>query len=483
MKNSKNYLNKLLKIDIKKSLKHNISRFFISFLFAYMLAFLPEYVNLSHDALYMFFILLFAAFLWITEAIPSFAVSFLIIALEIFFLGFHDFNFSSHSKEWMYFLKPWSSPLVFLFLAGFILAQAASKTRLDIWLAKRVLFFCGTKPKNILTGLMLITFVFSMFISNTATTAMMMTMLIPILKNMKDNNPFQKGVLLAIVVAANIGGMGTIIGTPPNAIAVGILGDNAPSFLGWMMIALPPSLILIIILRWTILKLYPSTENSIDINKVKNVQHYDDSTTNFTKVPSIPSWKKLFVIFVFSITILLWLTGPFHHIPTPVVSLLPIVCFTIFGIIDADDIREIRWDVIILIIGGLSLGLGVSKTGLDEWLSFQFNIEGLNVYLITAIFSMMIVLISNFMSNTAATNILLPLIVALVSSLGSSILSFMIISVALCASCAMFLPVSTPPNAIAYATGRLKSKDFMVVGAISGLIGPILILFLLSFYK
>lgn len=476
------YLKRLINEKLKFSIKHSVTRFIFSFIFSILAVTIPSYSGLDSDTSYMLFILCFSSLLWMTEAIPAFAVSFLIISLEILFLGFHDFNFDNNSKEWLYYLKSWSSPLIFLFISGFVLAIAASKTKLDLWLAKKVLFYFGSKPHNILTGLMSITFVLSMFISNTATAAMMMTMLLPILNNMKESNPFQKGILLAIIVAANIGGMGTIIGTPPNAIAVGILGDNAPSFVSWMIMALPPAILLVIVFRFFILKLYPSNEENINISKIQSVSHFDDSTTSFTKVPTIPSWKKSIVIGIFIITILLWLTGPFHHIPTPVVSLLPIVAFTIFGIIDTEDIKEIRWDVIILIIGGLSLGAGVVKTGLDDWLGMQFDIEGLNIYLIVTIFAFIVILVSNFMSNTAATNIMLPLVVALVSSMGSEIISFMVISIALCASCAMILPVSTPPNAIVFASGKLKSKDFILIGIIAAIAGPLFIIGLLSLY-
>lgn len=482
MLDSRFYLHKLINDKLKFSIKHSVTRFILSFLCAFAIAIVPSYSGLNEEASLMLFILSFSAFLWMTEAIPAFAVSFLLIALEILLLGFPDFNFDSNTKQWQYFLKPWSSPLIFLFIAGFILAIAASKTKLDLWLAKKVLFYFGKRPANILTGLMLVTFVLSMFISNTATTAMMMTMLIPIIKSMKENNPFSKGMLLAIVVAANVGGMGTIIGTPPNAIAIGILDDKAPSFIEWMIMALPPAILIVVFFRWLILKLYKSSEDEIHIEKIKRVSHYDDSTTNFTKVPTIPSWKKSLVILVFTITVLLWLSGPFHHIPTPVVSLFPIVIFTIFGIIDTEDIKEIRWDVIILIIGGLTLGLGVVKTGLDVWIGTQFNLDGLNIFVIVAIFAFIVVLVSNFMSNTAATNIMLPLVVALVSSLGDSVVSFMVISIALCASCAMILPVSTPPNAIAFSSGRLNSKDFILLGLFAAAIGPIFILSLMSFY-
>ena len=483
MLDSRFYLRyKIINKKLKFSIKHAVSRFIFSFLIAVILAIFPSYLNLTHEANLMLFILFFSALLWMTEAIPAFAVSFLLISLEILLLGFHDFNFDNNVKEWTYFLKPWSSPLIFLFIAGFILAIAASKTKLDLWLAKKVLFYFGSSPNNILTGLMLITFVLSMFISNTATTAMMMTIVIPLLKNMRDDNPFQKGMLLGIVIAANIGGMGTIIGTPPNAIAVGILGDNAPSFVEWMIMALPPAIVMAVIFRLIILKVFASNETKINIQKIKKVSHFDDSTTTFTKIPTIPSWKKSLTILVFLSTILLWLTGPFHHIPTPVVSLLPIVVFTVFGIIDTEDIKEIRWDVIILIIGGLSLGAGVVKTGLDVWIGTQFNLDGLNIFFIASIFAFIVIIVSNFMSNTAATNIILPLVVALVSTLGNSVVSFIVVSIALCASCAMILPVSTPPNAIAFSSGKLNSKEFILIGLIAAVIGPIIILSLMSFH-
>lgn len=482
MLDTRRHVIKLFKRNFKITPTNAAVKFIISFLMAFFIVYLPNYSGLTLETSYMFFILTFAAFLWITEAIPAFAVSFLVIALEILFLGFHDLNFDSSSKDWLYYLKPWSSPLIFLFIAGFILAIAASKTKLDLWLAKKVVFYFGDKPKNLLSGLMLITFTLSMFISNTATTAMMMTMLLPIIKQMKEDNPFQKGMLIGIVVAANIGGMGTIIGTPPNAIAVGILGNNAPSFVGWMIIAVPPAIFLTLILRYMILKLYPSSEATIDISKIKNVRHYDDSTTDFSGVPNIPSWKKSLVIIVFLATVGLWLTGPLHHIPTTVVALLPIVIFTIFGIIDVEDINEIRWDVIILIIGGLSLGLGVSKTGLDTWLGSQISLDGLHILIIGGVFSFIVVLLSNFMSNTAATNILLPLAVALVSSYASQNVVFVVISIALCASCAMLLPVSTPPNAIAFSSGKLKSKDFLILGTILAILGPLLIILFLGIF-
>ncbi len=457
--------------NFRYPLKNALIKFILSFILSYLLAYIPEY-GLEKHALEMLFILFFASMLWITEAIPAFSVSLLLIGLEIILLGFPDFNFDSSVKDWQYYLNPWSSPLVFLFLAGFIMALAASKTKLDLWMAKFVLFYVGNKPANVLMGLILITFVLSMFISNTATTAMMLTVLTPILASMKEDNSFQKAILLGVVVAANIGGMGTIIGTPPNAIAVGALGEEAPSFLGWMIHALPPAIVIMAIMTFVILKLYPSNEDSINVENIKMVSHFDDSTSTFSAIPTMPSWKKILVVFTFAVTVLLWLTGPIHHIPTTVVSFFPIIILTIFGIIDVEDIQKIRWDVIILIIGGLSLGAGISKTGLDDWISQIFDLKDIGILLVVVAFAYGIVIISNFMSNTAATNILLPIVIAVSSAFGEHLSAFAVITVALCASFAMTLPVSTPPNAIMYSSGKLESKDFIKIGITVGIFAP-----------
>ncbi len=461
-------------------LKNAVSKFIISFIIAFTIAFVPEYA-LESKAVFMLFILIFAASLWTSEAIPAFSVSLLIIGLEIILIGFDNFNFSSTHGEWKYFLKAWSSPLVFLFLAGFVMAIAASKTKLDLWLAKKMMSFVGKKPENILTGLLIITFALSMFISNTATTAMMITIVIPILKNMKEDNKFQKAILLSVVIGANIGGMGTIIGTPPNAIAVGALGDLAPSFVSWMYHALPPAILLVIILRYFIIKMYPSNEKFIEIKNVARISDKDGSIGVVPQDKNYPSWKKAIVMLVFASTILLWLTGPLHHIPTTVVSFLPIIALTVFRIINADDMREIRWDVIILIIGGLSLGLGVVKTNLDDWLASLIDFSSFSVIVIALLFSYIMVLVSNFMSNTAATNILLPLIIAISVSFGEHLSTFTVIVVALAASFAMTLPVSTPPNAIMYSSGKLGANDFISIGLIAAIIGPIVTISWMNF--
>lgn len=473
MLDTRRRIRQLIDKSFKERLDTSFLKFFASLALAAVAAFIPEYANLAHEARLTLFVLLFAAGLWISEAIPAFAVSLLVIALNIVLLGFNGFDFKDPSADWEYYLKPWSNPLVFLFFAGFIMAAAASKTKLDFWLAKKVIFIFGSKPKNIVTGFLLITFVFSMFISNTATTAMMLTIIIPLLqKNASDVN-FVKSILLAVVVGANLGGIGTIIGTPPNAIAVGLLEAHAPNFLMWMYYALAPAVVMAVLLYFYIIKFYPSNGKSIDLKEVENIDHYDDSTTNFTKIPTIPSWKKIITVVIFVLTISLWMTNAFHNIPTTVVSLLPVVAFTMFRILDADDIATLRWDVIILIVGGLSLGLAVSKSGLAVWFANLFHTEGASTVFLVLLFAYVVLIISNFMSHTAASNIILPLVIALAASFEGANHVSAVITVAISSSFAMLLPISTPPNALVFSTGKLEGKDLVKIGILTGLTGPL----------
>lgn len=182
------------------------------------------------------------------------------------------------------------------------------------------------------------------------------------------------------------------------------------------------------------------------------------------------------VVLTFCVTILLWLTGPLHPVPTTVVSFVPIVVFTMLGILDAEDIRALHWDVIILIVGGLCLGGAVASSGLDSWIASLFASLCLPLLALVPLFAYLVVLLSNFMSNTAAANILLPLVAAVAVVLGSHAPVLAVVTVALSASLAMALPVSTPPNAIVFASGALKSRDFWMMGIVSGVVGPLAIL-------
>lgn len=439
----------------------SLSKLTVCLIIALTVVFIPNYQGLTEPAQWTFFILVFAAGLWMSEAIPAFAVALLVIALEIAILGRPGGVFAVNTNDWEMFVRPWSSPLIWLFFGGFILAAAATKTRLDRWLVRNVLARFGTNPAVVLLGLMGLTFTFSMFMSNTATTVMMLAVITPVVANMDKDDPLIKGMMLSIPFAANLGGMGTIIGSPPNAIAAGAIANIYPiNFAEWMLVGLPPAVFLGAVAWFYILKKYPSKEQAIDMSKL-----LDDSYQSAI----LPLWKKLLVMVVFVVTILLWLTTPLHGISTSVISFVPITIFASVRVIGVSDIRKLPWDVLILLTGGLSLGLAVSKTGLAEWLMGGIPITSGVVMLIAFVFSYFATIISNFMSNTAASNILVP--IGLAAAVGFE--PQVVIPIALGASAAMCMPISTPSNALAYASDKLTIKDFLSGGVVIGIIAPI----------
>lgn len=433
----------------------------ITVLVAAAAALLPDWPGLAPAGQWCLFIMIVAAGLWVSEAIPAFAVSLLVIGLEIMILGRPGGVFAETSSDWVMFVEPWASPVIWLFFGGFVLAEAAAKTGLDRHVCRIVISRCDSKPSLVLMGTMGITFVFSMFISNTATTSMMMAVITPVVLSLPSSQPFAKALLMGVPFAANLGGMGTVIGSPPNAIAVGVLekGDAPVSFLQWSIVGLPPALVLAVVVYFYLMVRYPPKDAQLDFSSATTVTPRDERA---------PIWQQLVVLGVFIMTILLWMTGPLHKVPTAVISFVPIIVFTATGVLSAFDIRKLPWDVLLMLTGGLALGVGVSETGLADWLIGLVPTESIGKLALTGALAGLCMLLSNFMSNTAATNIIVPVAAAIGIGFDLQI----IIPIALAASTAMCLPVSTPPNAIAFSHGRIESKDFLAAGILMGLLGP-----------
>ena len=396
-------------------------------------------------------IMVFAAALWVTEAMPAFAVALLVIGLQIAILGNPSGVWAAEgdTKAWTTFVEPWSSPTMWLFLGGFVLAHASSKTQLDKWLAGMVLGRFATSPAKLVAGVMAITFFFSMFMSNTATAAMMIAVTAPVLGSLPGSSRLAKAVVIAVAAGANLGGIGTIIGTPPNVIAAGEL-QGSVDFVKWMMIALPPALLLATAVYFLIWRIY--IHHSGEVVEI----HLD------SKVESHPRLKRhrITVLIIFTITVGMWMSESLTGISSPVVSFIPIVALAVSGVIGARDMRVLPWDVLLLLAGGLSLGVGVEVTGLAEW--FAALVPGnLSIPSIAIVFSLLGLFLSNLMSNTAAAALLIPLASSLTGEAGSTLVT---VSIAISCSAAMALPISTPPNAIAHSTERLSSKDFLLPG-------------------
>ena len=432
---------------------------------------LLENTGLNREAVFMSGIFVLAGLLWVTEALPLFATAIVIIALEIIFLanpgewagfGFIDGN----SPDYQEFLSPLANPIIVLFFGGFILAQAVLKEGVDKAMASVILRWFGGKPRMVMLGLMLITALFSMWMSNTATTAMMITLVVPMLAQVPREDPLRKGLLLCIPFAANIGGMGTPIASPPNAVAVSFLQQAGYdiSFLQWVLIAVP-LMIFLLVFAWLMLGyLFPPMDHSIILSAE---QRQIDSR----------GW---YVIIILVTTVLLWLTDRFHGLSTAVVALFPAVAFTATGLISRSDINGLEWHILILIMGGIALGIGMQLTGLDTILVEAIPVQG---KAITAVLVVTTIIFSTFISNTAAANLLLPIgITYAIQQLSTEVSGpgpiQLGVGIALAASLAMSLPVSTPPNTIAYSKGDLETKDFTRAGVIIGAVSIALIIFM-----
>ncbi len=426
---------------------------------------IPADELLSDAARRALFILLFATGLWLTEAIPAYAVGLLIIGLQILLLGRPGGIYAENDKDWEAFVVVLGHPLIWLFFGGFVLAAGMAKTGLDRWLATLVISKAGSSPINILFGVMAVTFVLSMFMSNTATTAMMLAMLAPVLRNAPEGSITAACLALGVAAAANLGGMASLIGTPANAIAVGALSEVSTipniSFLQWILIGLPPGLFLLAI---TGLLLGRQILKDDQLSK-------DGAFIQNDALIRGPRWQLLVMVITMITTIGLWLTSGWHGAPPAAVSFLPIVILTASGILGPKDIRELNYDVLFLLAGGLALGQLVVSTGLSEWLVSRLPVDAMGKIGVILMMAYLTVALSNLMSNTAAANILIPLGI----TLGSGFEAQIAIPIALSASVAMSLPISTPPNAMVYASGYCKSSDFLKLGTILGIIAPTLV--------
>ncbi len=421
--------------------------------------------DLTAAATRALFILLLAGMLWLTEAIPAFAVGILVIALQVALLGKPGGVFARTARDWEQFVSVLGHPLIWLFFGGFVMAAALSRCGLDRWLAQTMLSRFGTRPAGFLLGVMTVTFFLSMLISNTATTAMMLAVVGSHLAQRTDR--FGTGILLGIAVAANLGGMGSLIGTPPNAIAVGALAETKPAttinFLQWLMIGLVPAALSMGCIWLVIVRFYRSESDSVQLEPLTAPQVNDQNGDG-------PAWYRPTVAITMGATVGLWLTSQWHGIPAAAVSFLPIVVFTTTGILPEKAIRGLSYDVLFLMAGGLALGQIVTETGLSAWIVAQMPLDNLSPLGLAILMMMVAIFFSNLMSNTATANILMPIAVTLAAEHAAEIA----IPIAFGCSSAMLLPVATPPNAMVYATGRCPASELRKIGLIVAIVVPVI---------
>lgn len=420
-------------------------------------------------------IFIFAAAMWILEPVPAWTTSLLIIVIMLLTVSNSSISFLIEGIEktdlinYKTIMATFADQTVMLFLGGFILALVASKSGVDITLARTMLKPFGTRSNIVLFGFMLVTAIFSMFVSNTATSAMMLTFLTPVLKSLPANEKGRTALALAIPIGANIGGIATPIGTPPNGIALGYLNDTEGLNLGigfddWTFVMFP-LMLTILFIAWIILKrAFKFTSREIHL-KIEG---------GATK-----GWRTYVIYITLAVTILLWMLEKVTGINSYVVALIPVGVFCATRIIKARDLRDIDWAVLWMVAGGFALGVGMDKTGLAKTLVASIPFTEWPVLLVIVGSGIICWLLSTFISNSAASALMIPILAAVGKGMGPLLDSYggigtLLIGIALSASFAMALPISTPPNAIAYSTGLIKSSQMATIGIIIGFISIVL---------
>ena len=372
-----------------------------------------------------------------------------------------------------------ANPTIMLFIGGFVLAIGLTKVKLDVALARVLLKPFGTRSEIVLLGFILVTAIFSAFVSNTATAAMMLAFLTPVLRSLPADGKGRIALALAIPIGANLGGMMTPIGTPPNMIALDYLSSQGMgiSFVEWT-IKMAPFVILLLVLSWMLLRfLFPFKQKNIKIEIEGDIK-WDYKT-----------WS---VVIAFLVTIFMWMFGTdLWSIDTNVVAMIPIAIFCATGILTRRDLEEINWSVLWMVAGGFALGVALNYKVTDpETGELVYN--SLSSIIVQSVpfdnFSPIVVMVlaglicfgfSNFISHSAATSLLVPVLGVVAGGLGSALDSVggpqaMLVGIAIASSVSMILPISTPPNAIAHSTGFIEQKDMMKVGIIVGVMGIVL---------
>ena len=424
-------------------------------------------------------IFVWAACMWIVEAVPAWTTSLLIIVIMLLTVSDSAITplISGYDKSdlmsYKVIMNTFANPTVMLFMGGFILALVASKSGVDVSMARAMLKPFGSKPSVLLFGFMLVTAVFSMFVSNTATAAMMLTFLAPVLRQLPPTEKGTAALALAIPIGANIGGLATPIGTPPNGIALqyinGELGLGVD--FGEWMIVMTPLMLVILVLSWVLLRFsYPFTAKKVNMHIMGGAKK---------------GWRTYVIYGTLAVTILLWMFEKVTGINSYVVALFPIGVFAITRIIKSSDLKDIDWACLWMVAGGFALGEGMSKTGLADNLVKAIPFDSWPAIVVLIGGGLICWLLSQFISNSAATALMVPILVAVGKGIEGPLgdyggIGTLLVAVAMAASFAMSLPISTPPNAIAYSTGLIKTKQMfvtgMIVGVVSLVIGYVLII-------
>lgn len=419
---------------------------FVAFAALGPVSLIQRWTGLDQSGAVALLLVVLAAGLWITEAISLYVTSFLILFLEIAWL-LPVMGAEGRSANAADFSSPFFSNVILLFLGGFVLSTAFRRYMLDRLIARWVLEKTKGEPRAVVAAVIAVTAFLSMWMSNTATSAMMLGLSLPLVEGVGMKDPIRKALPLAVAVGANLGGVGTPIGTPPNAIVMESLEARgyAVTFVSWMGMAFPLLILFLGAAFFLLIRLYPPEVDALRLQ--------DQSPIRLT----MKSWGVLGVTLC---TGLLWLTGGLHPLATGTVALIPVIVFFGARILDRKDFQGLPWDVLMLAGGGLSLGVAVQIIGLGDAIVAAIPVGALGrVGLLLAI-AVVAALMTTFMSNTATANLLVPVVAGL-SGVSTAPL---LVVVAYACSCTMVLPVSTPPNTMVFSSGLVTTKELVRFG-------------------
>jgi sodium-dependent dicarboxylate transporter 2/3/5 len=416
---------------------------------------------------------------WATEAIPIPATSLLPIILAPS-LGIEKLGATTEN---------YAHPIIFLFLGGFLLGIGMQRWNLHRRIALRVLLLIGQQPKRQIAGFMIATGFLSMWVSNTATSIMMLPIGMSVISLLSSDNDEQEtaryatALLLAIAYSASIGGIATLIGTPPNALLAGYLADNHQIDIGfaqWLIIGLPVSIGMMVIAWWWL------TRGGFKLNAGEDSGQVLQNELGRLGAMK-PAERRVGIIFLFAAAA--WIARPLLNdagvdwlsdtgialIAGLLLFLLPSGAQRHTQLIDWDDAQKLPWGVLLLFGGGLALASAIKTSGLAAWIAEQLSFFGaLPLLALVGIVVLVIIFLTEVTSNTATAAAFLPLLGALALSLDMDPL-LITVPAAIAASCAFMMPVATPPNAIVFATGHMKIQAMMRAGLFLNIVGSVFV--------
>jgi sodium-dependent dicarboxylate transporter 2/3/5 len=423
------------------------------------------------------------AIFWLSEAAPISVTALLPIVL------FPTLGVSTIEAA----AAPYANPIVFLFLGGFIIALAIERWNLHRRIALTVLSKVGAREDLQIGGFMIATAALSMWVSNTATAALMLPVALSVVPRLADGSvdPAKRGfavaLLLAVAYGASIGGVATLIGTPPNALLAGFMSETYGVQIGfaqWMLLGLPLSLVMLL-LCWLMLTrwLFPVAQQELPGARAAIREELRKMG------PASIAEKRVAV--VFGLTALLWITRPVLSSQFPALQLSDTTIAVVGAlslffipngirknefILTWEYAERLPWGVLLLFGGGLSLAAAVAGSGLAEWIGSELSgLQGWPVFLLVLTVTVLIIFLTELTSNIATAATFLPVVAALAVSLGQNPL-LLAIPAMLAASCAFMLPVATPPNAIVFGSGYLTIPQMVRAGIWLNLIGVVVIL-------